>query len=85
MGAHGYSDVWPLNDAMSLTNPCHSQPTVQRINAADSIISSVAGTGTFGYTADNVAALTSQLNTPTWLALRGKVLFISDTGARSGV
>ncbi len=53
---------------------------VRQVNAGTQVITTIAGTGTFGYTGDNGAATSAELATPYGLALNsaGTALYIAD-------
>ncbi len=54
---------------------------VRRIDATTQIVTTIAGTGTQGFTGDSGPALNAQLNAPRGLAFdRGGNLYIADTG-----
>jgi trimeric autotransporter adhesin len=54
---------------------------VRRIDAATQIVTTIAGTGTQGFTGDSGPALNAQLNAPRGLAFdRGGNLYIADSG-----
>ena len=54
---------------------------IRRIDVATGIITTIAGTGTAGYSGDNSVAATAQINLPTALAFdRNNNLYVADTG-----
>jgi len=53
---------------------------VRRVDGATGVITTLAGTGTSGFSGDNGAATSAQLASPSGLAYRGGYLYIADSG-----